>query len=60
IFDPVDIEAPSERPTGMNELGLVIARRLIDVLGGTVNLETPDPHGLKVTIELPGRPMEKQ
>jgi signal transduction histidine kinase len=58
IFDPVDIEAPSEHPTGMNELGLVISRRLIDVLGGTVKLETPKPHGLKVTIELPGRPME--
>jgi signal transduction histidine kinase len=58
IFDPVDIEAPSEHATGMNELGLVIARRLIDVLGGTVNLQTPEPRGLKVTIELPGRPME--
>ena len=60
IFDPVDIEAPSEHATGMNELGLVIARRLIDVLGGTVTLDTPEPHGLKVTIELPGRPMENQ
>ncbi|MBV9957792.1 MAG: hypothetical protein JO360_05190, partial [Acidobacteria bacterium] len=60
IFDPVDIEAPSEHPTGMNELGLVIARRLIDVLGGAVELERPEPHGLKVTIELPGRPMEQK
>lgn len=60
IFDPVDIEAPSEHPTGMNELGLVISRRLIDVLGGTVTLETPEPQGLKVTIELPARPMENQ
>ncbi len=58
IFDPVDIEAPSEHATGMNELGLVIARRLIDVLGGAVTLDTPEPHGLKVTIELPGRPTE--
>jgi signal transduction histidine kinase len=58
IFDPVDIEAPSEHPTGMNELGLVIARRLIDVLGGSVSLESPEPRGLKVTIELPIRPTD--
>jgi signal transduction histidine kinase len=40
----------------MNELGLIIARRLIDVLGGTVELESPAPRGLKVSIELPARP----
>jgi signal transduction histidine kinase len=56
IFEPVDIEAPSEHATSMNELGLVIARRLIDVLGGTVELENPDPHGLHVIIELPTYP----
>ncbi len=58
IFDPVDIEAPSEHATGMNELGLVIAHRLTDVLGGVIRLDTPEPHGLKVTIELPARPTE--
>jgi hypothetical protein len=41
----------------MNELGLVIARRLIDVLGGTVNLESDaSARGLRVVIELPIRP----
>lgn len=56
IFEPIDISAPSQSAASMNELGLVIARRLIDVLGGTVQLASPPPHGLKVTIELPTRP----
>jgi signal transduction histidine kinase len=60
IFEPIDICAPSENAASMNELGLVIARRLIDVLGGSVALESPDPRGLKVTIELPTRPTEKE
>lgn len=59
IFEPVDIDAPSENATNMNELGLSIARRLIDVLGGTVKLESPEAQGLKVVIELPIRPTEQ-
>ncbi len=42
----------------MNELGLVIARRLIDALGGTVTLESKSAGGLKVLIELPATPPE--
>jgi signal transduction histidine kinase len=58
IFEPVDIDAPSEKATNMNELGLSIARRLIDVLGGTVKLESTQASGLRVVIELPARPTE--
>jgi signal transduction histidine kinase len=58
IFEPVDIGAPSENATNMNELGLAISRRLIDALGGTVKLETPKAHGLRVVIELPIRPID--
>ncbi|HWT01401.1 MAG TPA: HAMP domain-containing sensor histidine kinase [Pyrinomonadaceae bacterium] len=58
IFEPVDIDAPSEKATSMTELGLAIARRLIDALGGTVTLSSPPERGLKVTIELPVRPPE--
>jgi signal transduction histidine kinase len=58
IFEPIDISAPTEKATSMNELGLAIARRLIDVLGGQVTLENTTPHGLKVSIELPARPTE--
>jgi signal transduction histidine kinase len=58
IFEPVDIDAPSEKATNMNELGLSISRRLIDALGGTVTLKSPQAHGLRVVIELPIRPTE--
>jgi signal transduction histidine kinase len=58
IFEPVDIDAPSEKATSMTELGLAIARRLIDALGGTVTLASPEERGLKVIIELPVRPPE--
>jgi signal transduction histidine kinase len=58
LFEPVDISAPSEKATSMNELGLAIARRLIDVLGGQVTLENTAPHGLKVRLQLPARPTE--
>lgn len=58
IFEPVEIDAPSECAATMNELGLAISRRLIDLLGGTVELESAEPHGLRVIIELPIRPTE--
>jgi signal transduction histidine kinase len=56
VFEPVDIEKPNDTMTSMNELGLVIARRLIDMLGGSVELKSSRPHGLQVSIELPARP----
>lgn len=59
IFEPIEISAPSESATNMNELGLVISHRLIALLGGEVKLETLQPRGLKVTIELPIRPTER-
>jgi signal transduction histidine kinase len=58
IFEPVDIDAPSDKATNMNELGLAIARRLIDAIGGTVKLESPETNGLRVVIELPVRPID--
>ena len=60
LFDPIDIDAPSDGGTNMNELGLVIAHRLIIALGGTVALGDVDasPHGLTVSLELPTRPTE--
>ncbi|MBD0373372.1 MAG: HAMP domain-containing histidine kinase [Pyrinomonadaceae bacterium] len=58
IFEPVNIEAPTETASNMNELGLAIARRLIDVLGGRVELESKPPRGLRVLIQLPIRPMK--
>ncbi|MDT4952135.1 MAG: two-component system, NarL family, sensor histidine kinase BarA [Acidobacteriota bacterium] len=58
IFEPVEISGPSESAATMNELGLVISRRLIELLGGSVMAEGLQPRGLKVVIELPVRPTE--
>jgi signal transduction histidine kinase len=58
ILEPIEMSAPSESANTMNELGLVISRRLIDLLGGTVKTEKLRPSGLKVVIELPIRPSE--
>jgi signal transduction histidine kinase len=59
LFEPVDIDAPNERGTNMNELGLVIAHRLLDVLGGSVTLNDLEPTGLCVHLNLPACPTEK-
>jgi signal transduction histidine kinase len=59
LFEPVDIDAPNERGTNMNELGLVIAHRLLDVLGGSVTLHDLKPTGLSVHLNLPTSPTEK-
>jgi signal transduction histidine kinase len=59
LFEPVDIDAPNERGTNMNELGLVIAHRLLDVLGGAVTLHDRQPAGLSVCLNLPACPTEK-
>jgi signal transduction histidine kinase len=56
LSQPVSMSAPSEKATNMDELGLVIARRLVDVLGGSLAFENLNPRGLKVTIDLPKRP----
>ncbi|HJQ32199.1 MAG TPA: HAMP domain-containing sensor histidine kinase [Pyrinomonadaceae bacterium] len=60
LFEPVDIDAPNERGTNMNELGLVIAHRLLDVLGGSVTLHDLQPTGLSLHLNLPSRPTEKE
>ncbi len=59
LFDPVDIDAPNERGTNMNELGLIIAHRLLAVLGGCVTLQDQHPRGLAVHLNLPARPTEQ-
>ena len=58
LFDPVDVDAPNERGTNMNELGLIIAHRLLGVLGGSVTLKDIEPRGLAVHLNLPARPTE--
>jgi signal transduction histidine kinase len=60
IFDVIEIDAPNERGTNMNELGLVIAHRLVAVLGGKIVFETETPpHGLTIALELPAYPTKE-
>lgn len=59
IFEPGETLEPSEKGTNFSELGLAIAHRLINALGGTVKLESSPPCGLGVTLELPVRPPEE-
>ena len=56
LFDAVDIDAPNERGTNMNELGLVIAHRLIGALGGSVLLQQGERGGLNVRLKFPTSP----
>ena len=56
ILDAVETDAPNERGTNMNELGLDIAHRLVAVLNGKIVLDTDAPQGLTVCLELPAYP----
>lgn len=52
IFETFDaMSKQDERGITLNELGLVIARRLIDVLGGTIKIEELEPRGLRVILD---------
>jgi signal transduction histidine kinase len=59
LFDVIEVDAPNERGTNMNELGLVIAHRLVAVLGGKVVFDTAAPKGLTVRLELPAYPTKE-
>ena len=58
LFEPVDVDPSNENGTNMNELGLVIAHRLLTALGGSVSLHDRKPRGLAVMLILPTRPIE--
>jgi len=40
----------------INELGIIIGRKLLELMGGTVVLENCAPSGLQATIRIPARP----
>jgi signal transduction histidine kinase len=54
VFDPA--ETPRAGKTDLNELGIIIGRRLLEVLKGTVRLENRESTGLRTWIELPAGP----
>jgi signal transduction histidine kinase len=51
VFDPED--APRAGKTDLNELGIIIGQRLLEVMKGTVTLENRTSGGLRTLIEVP-------
>jgi two-component system sensor histidine kinase BarA len=51
VFDPE--EAPRAGKTDLNELGIIVGRRLLEVMKGKVTLENHESGGLRMLIELP-------
>lgn len=48
----------TDRRSGASDLGLVIARHNLDLLGANLHVENRQPHGLRVRIQLPESPPE--
>lgn len=51
VFDPED--SPRAGKTDLNELGIIIGQRLLELLKGKVTLENLTPAGLRTVIEVP-------
>lgn len=51
VFDPED--TPRAGKTDLNELGIIVGRRLLELMKGSVTLENRDAIGLRTVIELP-------
>lgn len=55
VFDPED--TPRAGKTDLNELGIIIGRRLIEVMKGSVTLQNREAGGLRTLIQIPaGQP----
>jgi signal transduction histidine kinase len=54
VFDPED--TPRAGKTDLNELGIIIGRRLLELMKGTVTLENCKSAGLRTVLELPAGP----
>jgi signal transduction histidine kinase len=60
VFDAIEMDAPNEKGTNLNELGLDIAQRIVAMLDGRIVLDTDAaPHGLTVRLELPAYPTKE-
>ena len=56
VFDP-EHGTPSHEHN-INELGIIIGRKLLELIGGTVTLENLVPRGLQAIIQIPARPLK--
>ena len=55
LFDP---ESSGADDPNINHLGIIIARRLLELLEGNVSITNRDPRGIAVTIQLPAKPLK--
>jgi len=55
VFDPSELGGSGDLPN-LEELGVIISRKLLDMLGGSVTVENRVGAGILATIELPLRP----
>ena len=51
VFDPA--ESPQPGKTDLNELGIIIGKRLLEVISGIVTLQNLEPRGLRTSIQIP-------
>jgi two-component system, sensor histidine kinase and response regulator len=56
VFDP-EHGSPGQEPN-INELGIIIGRKLLELIGGKVSLENCVPQGLAATIQIAARPVK--
>jgi signal transduction histidine kinase len=56
VFDPEDNVAARE--PNINELGIIIGRKLLELMGGSVTLMNRETVGLESIIQLPARPLK--
>ncbi len=56
VFDPE--ETPRAGKTDLNELGIIVGRRLLEVMKGTVTLQNRESGGVCTIIQLPAAPRE--
>ena len=59
LFESLDVAQPNGRGAGVNELGLAIAFRLVEALGGTLAARGGATGGLTFRVELPARPADE-
>src|SRR6266852_5789106 len=51
VFDPE--EAPRAGKTDLNELGIIVGRRLVEMMKGVVTLQNRETGGLRTSLQLP-------
>jgi K+-sensing histidine kinase KdpD len=56
VFDPE--ESPRAGKTDLNELGIIVGRRLVEMMKGAVTLQNREAGGLRTSLQLPAGPVK--